>query len=125
MVIVLVCSSAVTDEAKRKHYRQKISDYMDRAEKIKQHVDQEKEGQSLFYLCYADSEIGIISEISEHLEIRLNIQYITAYFHFCRKKTIIQWCSWVRYTEFPPNLQSTKKHSSRILTTCLLSILAS
>ena len=69
MVIVFSCSSAVTDEAKRKHYRQKISDYMDRAEKIKQHVDQEKEGQSLFYLCYADSKIWIISEINDHLEM--------------------------------------------------------
>ena len=36
--------SASTDEAKRKHFRQKISEYMDRAEKLKQHVEQEKEG---------------------------------------------------------------------------------
>ena len=84
MVIVVFfcffCSSAVTDEAKRKHYRQKISDYMDRAEKIKQHVDQEKESESLFYLCYADSKNWIISDLSEHLEIGLNIQNIASFF---------------------------------------------
>ena len=81
---IFFCSSAVTDEAKRKHYRQKISEYMDRAEKIKQHVKQEKEGESLFYLCCGKN--WVISEISEHLEIGLNIQNIAASFHFLPKK---------------------------------------
>ncbi|KAM4699735.1 MIT domain-containing protein 1 isoform 1-T1 [Discoglossus pictus] len=34
---------ATKDDAKKAHYRQKLSDYMDRAEQIKQHVIKEKE----------------------------------------------------------------------------------
>lgn len=36
--------SAVKDESKRGHYRDKIKGYMDRAEQIKAHVNQMKEG---------------------------------------------------------------------------------
>ena len=41
------CISDVQDEAKKKHYRQKIEGYMDRAETIKTHVEQQKQGQNL------------------------------------------------------------------------------
>ena len=45
MNLFSTCESGVTDETRRTHYRQKISDYMARAEKIKEHVEQEKEGE--------------------------------------------------------------------------------
>lgn len=35
---------AVKDDSKRGHYRDKIKGYMDRAEQIKAHVNQVKEG---------------------------------------------------------------------------------
>lgn len=37
--------SAVKDDSKRGHYRDKIKGYMDRAEQIKAHVNQMKEGR--------------------------------------------------------------------------------
>ncbi len=46
--------SAITVDSKRQHYRGKISQYMDRAEKIKEHVNQAKEGSYytvLLILC--------------------------------------------------------------------------
>lgn len=36
--------TATTDEAKKHRYRQKISEYMTRAEDIKKHIEKEKEG---------------------------------------------------------------------------------
>ena len=42
--VFCVMQAAVKDEAKRGHYREKIKGYMDRAEQIKSHVNQLKEG---------------------------------------------------------------------------------
>lgn len=40
-----VSLSAVKDDSKRGHFRDKIKGYMDRAEQIKAHVNQVKEGK--------------------------------------------------------------------------------
>ena len=45
--LMFLCQSGITDEVKRQRYRTRISDYMDRAEKLKQHVEKEKEGWCL------------------------------------------------------------------------------
>lgn len=44
MIIAYCLLPAVKDESKRGHYRDKIKGYMDRAEQIKAHVKQLKEG---------------------------------------------------------------------------------
>nr|XP_033805592.1 MIT domain-containing protein 1 isoform X2 [Geotrypetes seraphini] len=41
--LLLQVLKGTKDEKKKSHYRQKISDYMDRAEQIKRHLEQEKE----------------------------------------------------------------------------------
>lgn len=41
-----VSPAAVNDDSKRGHYREKIMGYMDRAEHIKAHVNQMKEGNN-------------------------------------------------------------------------------
>lgn len=41
---MFVLITALKDESKRGHYRDKIKGYMDRAEQIKAHVNQMKEG---------------------------------------------------------------------------------
>lgn len=44
--MVSVSPAAVNDDSKRGHYRGKIMGYMDRAEHIKAHVNQMKEGNN-------------------------------------------------------------------------------
>lgn len=44
LVFLSLLSTAVKDDSKRGHYRDKIKGYMDRAEQIKVHVNQMKEG---------------------------------------------------------------------------------
>lgn len=43
-MFLFLLSAAVKDDSKKGHYRDKIKGYMDRAEQIKVHVNQMKEG---------------------------------------------------------------------------------
>lgn len=43
--IMYVVLTAVKDDSKKGHYREKIKGYMDRAEQIKEHINKSKEGK--------------------------------------------------------------------------------
>lgn len=72
----MCCYTGTQDDTKKKKYREKISEYMARAEELKQHVKDEKEGRTVILSqatsnrseCFFSLNFTIICSIPSHNE---------------------------------------------------------